>query len=420
MTEKASTEPPSKHVTYLLVGGSADPRTDTRKDIPRIRELEAERIAKGELVIIPADNSRTMEETLAAIRPPGEIILLAHGQEHDAAKPNQKPQFVWRANKSEEFRTYEDLYKALPEGISLITNGSCFGERGLDEASLANAPAGVVLQSLINSSMISIDLNTLSVLHERKSSMPSIAPIVSNFDNLNAGENIARVMPNEDLKKFGLDIAENYSHKLAIGGAVNHVMDLQKEREILKNPDANYFKKSIEIVLENFNTQSITADKKNGQVVYEKGSEEAAKLQNRIHMVALNLADGKAIHAPSDNGFEKVLNDRIADALVAAYLDSTHELERRKTLVKQYSALAKQDIIPTGYADGVESFANKFGIPVTTDHSLSAAEEKAIRDALGLSGDSGKRQLLQAMLNVEIKGTLPEKSKGKELPTVER
>jgi hypothetical protein len=141
--------------------------------------------------------------------------------------------------------------------------------------------------------------------------------------------------------------------------------------------------------------------------VIDSGPEAAAALKQRITTVKDRLMRGEPLHGEKDSDFDKVMNDRIADALTIAYLDSSGELARRQNLVRHYSQLAKEPTVSAEYATGVEKFATKFGIAVTSDAKLSTEEEKTIRAALGIAEGASNEQVLKAMLNTEISGTLP-------------
>ena len=413
----ASTQP---RVTYLLVGGEHG-IGDSRKHIPKIREMEKDRIARGELVIIAADTRHTLQESLKHIKPPAEVILLAHGTGekefyNDNPYPTTTPTFIWRAGNEfsknigngrivgREFITYEELFKAIPQGVDVITNGACHGQRALDERALSEAPTGVLIHSLANETVKAMDVDTLTVLHERSPSMNPTRAIVSNLDNINSGRQLAAIK--QSLEEFGLKISRNYGRLIGIGGAVNHIIDLARERTQLRestsvNLEALHLAESL--VLAEFNTTSLNGKRQ----VIDSGPEAAAALKQRITTVKDRLMRGEPLHGEKDSDFDKVMNDRIADALTIAYLDSSGELARRQNFVRHYSQLAKEPTVSAEYATGVEKFATKFGIAVTSDAKLSAEEEKTIRAALGIAEGASNEQVLKAMLNTEISGTLP-------------
>ena len=118
--------------TYILAGYDHNGSFASEMKLWRARAKKDK-----DIVIIEAQAGQTMEQVASKIRPPANVLLLAHGGEYGG--------FDWDNGTS---YLYRDLFEQLPKGVASVTVSSCYGGSALGMAD--SLPAGTLLQSIVS------------------------------------------------------------------------------------------------------------------------------------------------------------------------------------------------------------------------------------------------------------------------------
>lgn len=102
---------------------------------------------KDDVVLIYPQPGQSMKDVANQIKPPANVVLLAHG--------GRDGMFRWHQNHSVEYAVlFLELKNRHLQGIESITIGSCYGELAVAQRMLDSAPNGTLVQAQNGSKVV--------------------------------------------------------------------------------------------------------------------------------------------------------------------------------------------------------------------------------------------------------------------------
>lgn len=348
--------------TYVLVGAD-------NKGEAFLKESAKELSNKWGIVVLEQSPDEEIEDTIRKIKPPANVILLAHG--------NEDGSFQWhhdhQLNYSDRF-SYADIFSALPrQGILSFTLNSCYGGSANAKRFLKAAPAGMMVQSFVGAHNMGDGRMTTDFIIEGTSLSNKTDMLLKAFDNFDPREYITYTeMWNRKLSNTNDSNPENaLPHIVGIGGNPPRVINLDNELKtlnyggsstdnLLSRRDEDAFNRAVTRVQNSFDTQHWITNPDNDQtIVWQNlGASGESILDDSIAAIAAEIRTGKFTPdalmpeglSEEQQSIYRAERKRIAYALTVAYLDESGEMQRMVEKQKDYKNTALYDAYGTPIA----------------------------------------------------------------------
>lgn len=409
---KGKSESASPIKTYVLIGHD-------------MQHTDVAYTQRGDAIILRAEQGKTFEDAVAQIKPPANVMLMAHGTENGTFKWHEK-----------EMVSYYRLLQNLPRsGITTVMLNSCYGGLIQTPENLQAAPAGTMVQTMVSPTNVGVNSQSWDFIDETKGVHDSVGLYVKALDNF-IPKTYTVAVPEFSKKskiKFDLDPVKALPRVLGVGGEPHIIIDMDEQVQKLAHITMNDAQRaawaragSRAKTLLDGNFRDVNSKDLNLEPVGETYV-GYKKLQADMHVVSQKILNGQSL--VGKDKVETANNLRMAYALTALYLDESGQIKQmRKQQMQNYNAqeeklkpiyatrnfIDKNTGIYVGQggavAQEVEAFAEKFKLTVQKDGVLSADELKAITGRLRADGKPHENMNwgdVQAMKQALLDGQLP-------------
>ena len=339
--------------------------------------------------VLSIDKYPNLYEAIAHITLPANIILNCHGI--NDTNGNIVDQFVWHKEDVLEGRSpsYSQLFSALKElqetnkaEIKSITVDGCFGGFPNNADILALGPAGMIVQSQVSSQCPNWDkfiTPFAEKAYNAKSSTDLLLAALSTFDpekyKKYAADDVAQKP--KDAKIFDYNPMHALPHIIGIAGDPPVIIDLEARIENLANKKTSLNSKAwIDATLKTYRAfypTDVPTGASFSPSYIEKEMELGKTPNSDQYMDAINLMANKIEKGHMPVGVQE---KRIAYALMAAYLDTSGELD--KLVAHQIEVAKKQQQQPATTGPSTQSSA----IPIPDPYAQALQHGAAIASVL--------------------------------------